>query len=202
MRSVISSSLTDPELMQRVLAGDADALQMLYDRHFRRGFALAYRMLTDAAGAEDCVQDMFLKLWQQPALFDPARGAFTSWLMSSIHHRAANQLRARSRVTSLSAAAPDDDASLTARWADPPDPAPSVEDQVWTDEQRRKVRAALGHLAPAQREALELAYYGGLSQSEVAARLGQPLGTIKTRMRTGLLKLRALLAESGVLSEL
>ena len=90
--------LSDKALMGFVTAQEDWALQMLYDRYFRRAFALAYRMLGDTAAAEDCVQDVFLKIWQQPQLYSPERGAFSSWLLTVVHHRAANTLRARRQV--------------------------------------------------------------------------------------------------------
>ena len=191
------TQLSDKTLMGFVAAQEDWALQMLYDRYFRRAFALAYRMLGDTAAAEDCVQDVFLKIWQQPQLYSPERGAFSSWLLTVVHHRAANNLRARRQVGPLPAPAfapgepeGNPEENLAA-------PGPSVEDQVALDEQRQKVRSALAALAPIQREVLELAYYGGMSQSEIAAHLGQPLGTVKTRVRSGLQKLRLTLAEVG-----
>lgn len=190
------TQLSDRDLMRSVAAQEDWALQMLYDRYFRRAFALAYRMLEDANAAEDCVQDVFLKVWQKPALYNAERGAFVSWLLTVVHHRAANDLRARRRLTPLPRpfAAPGDEGNSEETLADP---APPVEDQVVLDEDRRRVRAALADLSLVQREVLELAYFGGMTQSEIAAHLGQPLGTVKTRVRNGLQKLRAALEGSG-----
>src|SRR5690348_15867350 len=95
------SQLSDKELMRFMAAQEDWALHMLYDRYFRRAFALAYRMLGEAGAAEDCVQDVFLKVWQKPDLYNAERGAFSSWLLTVVHHRAANDLRARRRLTAL-----------------------------------------------------------------------------------------------------
>lgn len=184
------SQLPDKDLMRSVVAQEDWALHMLYDRYFRRAFALAYRMLGDPTAAEDCVQDVFLKMWQRPELYNAERGAFSSWLLTVVHHRAANDLRARKRLTPLPTpfyAAGNEEGNAEETLVDQ---APLVDDQVVLDEDRRKVRAALADLSPVQREVLELAYYGGMTQSEIALRLGQPLGTVKTRVRNGLQKLR------------
>jgi RNA polymerase sigma-70 factor (ECF subfamily) len=183
--------LTDKELMRFVAAQEDWALQMLYDRYFRRAFALAYRMLGEASAAEDCVQDVFLKVWQKPDLYNAERGAFSSWLLTVVHHRAANDLRARRRLPALPAPFYEPGGEEANAGANLTDPSPPVEDQVTLDEDRERVRSALADLTPVQREVLELAYYGGMTQSEIAAHLGQPLGTVKTRVRNGLQKLRA-----------
>lgn len=180
---------TDRDLMRAVSAQEAWALQMLYDRYFRRAFALAYRMLNDATAAEDCVQDVFLKVWQKPDLYNPERGAFSSWLLTVIHHRAANDLRSRRRLAPLPTPFYEqgEEGNGEETLADPSTP---VEDQVVVNEDRERVRVALADLSPAQRQVLELAYYGGMTQSEIAIHLGQPLGTVKTRVRNGLQKMR------------
>src|SRR5690349_13558133 len=97
------AQLSDKDLMRAVSAQEDWALHMLYDRYFRRAFALAYRMLGDSTAAEDCVQDVFLKMWQKPDLYNGERGAFSSWLLTVVHHRAANDLRARRRLSPLPA---------------------------------------------------------------------------------------------------
>jgi RNA polymerase sigma-70 factor (ECF subfamily) len=131
-----------------------------------------------------------LKLWQKPDLYNAERGAFSSWILTVVHHRAANDLRARRRLAPLPTPfyAPGGEESSEETLVDP---RPPVEEQVVLAEEQAQVRAALADLSPAQREVLELAYYGGMTQSEIAAHLGQPLGTVKTRVRTGLQKLRA-----------
>jgi RNA polymerase sigma-70 factor (ECF subfamily) len=191
------TQLSDKDLMRFVATQEDWALHMLYDRYFRRAFALAYRMLEDVTAAEDCVQDVFLKLWQQPQLYNAERGAFSSWILTVVHHRAANDLRARRRLTPLPApfyASGGEEGNAEENLVDP---LPPVEDQVVLAEDRQNVRAALDQLNPAQREVLELAYYGGMTQSEIAAYLGQPLGTVKTRVRTALQKLRVSLEREG-----
>jgi RNA polymerase sigma-70 factor (ECF subfamily) len=132
-----------------------------------------------------------LKLWQKPDLYNAERGAFSSWILTVVHHRAANDLRARRRLAPLPTPfyAPGGEESSSEETL--VDPRPPVEEQVVLAEEQAQVRAALADLSPAQREVLELAYYGGMTQSEIAAHLGQPLGTVKTRVRSGLQKLRA-----------
>ncbi len=187
---------TDRDLMRSVVAQEAAALQMLYERYFRRAFALAYRMLNDATAAEDCVQDVFLKVWQKPELYNAERGAFSSWLLTVIHHRAANDLRSRRRLAPLPTPFYEqgEEGNGEETLADPGAP---IEDQLVIKEDRERVRVALADLSPAQRQVLELAYYGGMTQSEIALHLSQPLGTVKTRVRNGLQKMRTAMESSS-----
>ena len=166
-----------------VARGDEAALAELYDRFGRIAFALAARVLRDRALAEDAVQDAFLGAWRTAAAFDPARGTVSTWLMTLVHRRAVDLVRREDR-----------------RKTEPLDEAPvasgeTTDERAAVREERRRVQAALVQLPLDQREALELAYYGGLTQSELAERLGVPLGTVKSRMFAGLAKLRDLLAE-------
>ena len=166
-----------------VAGGDEAALAELYDRFGRIAFALAARVLRDRALAEDAVQDAFLGAWRTAAAFDPARGTVSTWLMTLVHRRAVDLVRREDR-----------------RKTEPLDEAPvasgeTTDERAAVREERRRVQAALVQLPLDQREALELAYYGGLTQSELAERLGVPLGTVKSRMFAGLAKLRDLLAE-------
>jgi RNA polymerase sigma-70 factor (ECF subfamily) len=172
---------TDEELLARIAQGDERALGELYDRLGGVAYRLAVRILRDPALAQDAVQDAFLAVWRTAAAFDPNRGKASTWLLTLVHRRAVDVVRREDR-----------------RRAEPLDDAPvasgdATDESAEVREERRRVQAALAQLPPDQREALELAYYGGLSQSELAERLGVPLGTVKSRMFTGLSKLRDLL---------
>ncbi len=169
-------------MVDRMAGGDASAIADLYDRHARAIYSLAVRILSDAAEAEDVVQDVFTQAWRQAARYDPARAPVVGWLLVITRARALDRLRRRSsRIV-----ATDIDSSTP----HPRNPEPSQEALAITAEQAERLRGALGTLPDGQREAIELAYYEGLSQSDIAERLRQPLGTIKTRIRTALVKLR------------
>lgn len=175
--------VSDEELLARIARGDEGALAELYDRFARVAYGLAVRVLRDRGLAEDAVQDAFLAAWRTAASFDPRRGTPSTWLLTLVHRRAVDLVRREER-----------------RRGDPIDDLPvaggeATDETAAVREQRRRVQAALVRLPPDQREALELAYYGGFSQSELAERLGVPLGTVKSRMFAGLGKLRDLLAE-------
>lgn len=178
--------MSDEELLARVARGDEGALAELYDRFARVAYGLAVRVLRDPALAEDAVQDAFLAVWRTAVSFDPRRGSASTWLLTLVHRRAVDLVRReeRRRTDTLD--------ELPVAGGDATDETAAIR------EQRRKVQTALVQLAPEQREALELAYYGGLSQSELAERLGIPLGTVKSRMFAGLGRLRDLLAEGAV----
>lgn len=164
--------------------GDGTALTDLYDRHGRSVYALASRILGDPAEAEDLTQDVFTLAWKNAARYDPARGAVAAWLLVTTRTRAIDRIRARrSRPQSGS----DDDGR---KMAAIPDGSPSVDVIVATSQDAARVRGALADLPVDQRDALELAYFQGLSHSEIAERTGIPLGTIKTRIRSGLQRLR------------
>lgn len=179
---------TDDQLVARLANGDAAALELLYDRYVRQCFGLALRLVGEPQLAEEIVQEVFLKLWAQPSRYSAQKGQFISWLLSLVHHRSIDELRRRSR-TEVTLDSPETGGVLNTE----PTPEPEPGDQVWIAEQQRAVRRALAGIPENQRQVLEMAYYGGLSQSEIAERLGQPLGTVKTRMRSGLQRLRAIL---------
>ena len=174
---------TDEELLAVVARGDEQALATLYDRYDRVAYGLAYRILRDQALAQDAVQDAFLSVWRTAASFDPLRGKASTWLLTLVHRRAVDAVRREDRRR----AQPLDDAPIASGDA--------TDETAELREQRRAVQAALAQLPPEQREALELAYSGGLSQSELAERLGVPLGTVKSRMFAALAKLRDLLGD-------
>lgn len=179
------AELTDEEVLARVARADEAALAELYDRYGGVAYGLAHRILRDQSLAQDAVQEAFLAVWRTAASFDPRRGKASTWLLTFVHRRAVDVVRYEDRRR----ARPLDDAPIASGDA--------TDETAAVREQRRAVQAALAQLPPDQREALELAYYGGLSQSELAERLGQPLGTIKSRMFTGLSRMRELMEEPG-----
>jgi RNA polymerase sigma-70 factor, ECF subfamily len=171
-------------LVAAMAQGDKAALAALYDQLAGPLYSLACRMLGDATEAQDLTQDIFLQLWRTAASYDPGRGSVFSWAVTLIRNRAIDRIRMRQRRSELLAtAAPD------LQPAAPGGEADSAA-TLWLREKSAAVRTALADLAPDQREAIELAYFGGLTQQEIAARLNEPLGTIKARIRRGLLKLR------------
>lgn len=174
-----SPNPTDPELLSRIARRDERALATLYDRYAGAALALAARILGDRAEAEDAVQEVLLKVWQRAEEYDTGRGSVAAWLMSSVRNAAIDRFRRRDalrRATEASAAQPR-----------------SGPDEREFPEDLKRVSAAVGQLPPDQRRAIELAYFEGLTQTEIAAKLAEPLGTVKTRMRLGLRKLRAAL---------
>jgi RNA polymerase sigma-70 factor (ECF subfamily) len=171
----------DREVLERVAAGQLDALEGLYDRYRTMAYSIALRITGDAVLAEDVVQDAFLGAWRNAGRYAAGRGSVKTWLLSIVHHRAVDAVRRRRPVTEL----PDrEDTPPTALTL--PDIWPEVAGRL----EREEVRAALGTLSDVQRQAIELAYFGGLTQQEISERTGTPLGTVKSRMRLGLLALR------------
>ena len=179
---------TDEELVVRVRARDSVAFGGLYDRYVGAVYALAAHTL-GRAEAEEIVQDVFLRLWRRAAQFDPARSSFGAWFMAIARHRVLDELRRQGQHRRL-AAAGDAERLL----AQAPDPAMDPHTSVVVHDSALAVRHALSDLPQDQRRVLVLGYFGGLSQSEIAAVLGWPLGTVKKRVRLGLQKLRRTLA--------
>jgi RNA polymerase sigma-70 factor (ECF subfamily) len=183
------SAATDEQLVARAAAQDADALSALYDRHRATLFSMALRILRDRAEAEEVLGDVFLQAWRQSASYEPARGSVAGWLVNLCRSRAIDRVRARGRrAAGEESLAREEEARAGA-------PDGPLESAVG-EQRRRRVLEALSALGPEQRRALEMAYYGGLSHSEIAAELGQPLGTVKTRIRQAILVLRDRLGES------
>jgi RNA polymerase sigma-70 factor (ECF subfamily) len=178
----------DREAVRRMAAGDADALAELYDRHARLIYSLVLRIVGETGDAEDVVQDAFSQAWHQAGRYDQSRGAVGAWLLTIARTRAIDRLRARK-------ARPDAAAADERVLLDMPDSDRPQDELVFDAERVARVRTALDGLPMLQRVAIELAFYEGLTQSEIATRLEQPLGTIKTRIRLGLLKLREALTE-------
>jgi RNA polymerase sigma factor (sigma-70 family) len=177
--------LSDEALVALVARSDSDALAELYDRFGRVAYGLALRVVRDPALAEDAVQEAFLTVWRSAARFVAERAKASTWILTLVHRRAVDLVRREQprRTEPLEVVAP-------AVGGD-------TEEEAWLRLQRARVQEALARLSDQQREALELAYYGGFTQSELADRLGEPLGTIKSRMFSGLARLRELLAEGG-----
>ncbi|TMI87335.1 MAG: sigma-70 family RNA polymerase sigma factor [Bacillati bacterium ANGP1] len=178
---------SDEELMQRLAAGGQEALGPLYSRYAARIFSMASHTL-DRAAAEEIVQDVFLSVWRNAGTFAPDRGAFRPWVFQIAHYRILNELRHKSRQPQIE---PDPEGLRTAGL---PDPAPHPDEAAGLEEERAAVRKALNALPPAQREALNLAFFEDLTHEQVAAKLQVPLGTTKTRIRTGLQRLRVSLS--------
>ena len=179
--------LSDEALLSLVASSDDQALAELYDRFGRVAYGLALRILRDEALAQDAVQEAFLAVWRSADRFLAERAKASTWILTLVHRRSVDLVRREDRRRGE----PLD------RAAEPAAPA-TTEDEATLGFERRIVQEALAQLTPEQREALELGYYGGLTQTELAERLGQPLGTIKSRMFTGLSRLRDLLAEAGL----
>lgn len=168
-------------LVQRVASGERDALADLYDQTSHLVYSLALRILRDEPAAEDVVIEVYTHVWRMASTFEPARGSASAWLLTLTRSRAIDALRARRRNR---ACEPLEAASEVQSET------PGPEDLNLAAERRHFVVRALQALVSEQREAIELAYFGGLSHSEIAARLEQPLGTVKTRIRLGMMKLR------------
>jgi RNA polymerase sigma-70 factor (ECF subfamily) len=178
---------SDEALVARVGQRDVAAFGLLYNRYARAVYALAVHML-GSAEAEEVVQEVFLRLWSKADQFQTGRGSFGAWFMTIARHHVLDELRRRGQEQSVAAQAID---QILVEAADGLD---NVEEEAWSREQGRTVLHALQGLPAEQRQALVLAYLGGLSQSSIAQSLGWPLGTVKKRIRLGLQKLRAALA--------
>lgn len=195
--SAAGTSPVDAELVRRMQAGDERALSAFYDRWFPVVNCLVTRIVKSPDDGEDVVEETFWQAWRQSSRFDPERGSVQTWLLTIARSRALDRLRALKRVReeSSDALALEDAAASSASADEPFVPSPS-DPSLAVEHQERKavVLAALAELPREQREALELGYFRGLSQSEIAERTGQPLGTVKTRMRLAMHKLRDRLA--------
>jgi len=178
----------DPELLARVATGDQQAFAELYDWSSSLLFTLALRILGDREEAAEVLQEVYLEVWRKVVRYNPARGSPTAWLVTMTRSRALDRLRSRAaRGYGMT------DSIQNRPLADLPDGNPSPLQASADLELRALVEKALVELPEAQREALELAYYQGLSHTEIAARLNEPLGTVKTRIQLGMSKLRAAL---------
>jgi RNA polymerase sigma-70 factor (ECF subfamily) len=181
------SSFLDEALLALAAREDERALAELYDRYSRVAYGLALRVVRDPALAEDAVQEAFLTLWRTASSFRSERAKPSTWILTLVHRRAVDVVRReeRRRAAPLEIGEEPDASGL------------ATDEEIELTDRRRLVQRALQQLPDEQREALELAYYGGLTQSELAERLAVPLGTIKSRMFTGLRRLRDILADAG-----
>lgn len=188
-------TLDDSALVDRVAHGDENALGQLYDRFGQAIYSLCLRIVRDGGTAEELTQEVFVRLWRSAASFEPERGRVSAWLLRIAQNLALNELRRRQ---SRPVVAPEAEWDLaSARLADThaeSDPVASVDER----ERSEVVRQALAQLPTAQRQAIELAFFGGLSQTEVATALEEPLGTVKSRIRLGMQRLRELLVAAGI----
>ena len=178
----------DRAVLVRIASGELHALDELYDRYKTMAYSIAFRITNDATLAEDVVQDAFLGAWRNAARYVEGRGSVKTWLLAIVHHRAIDAVRRRRPTSEL----PDHE-DIPPRQFQLPDVWAEVAASLDAD----TVRRALGVLSEPQREAIELAYFGGLTQQEIADRTGTPLGTVKSRMRLGLLAMRRALEEGS-----
>lgn len=184
---------TDESLVAGIAAGRLDALDQLYQRYRAMAYSIAYRITHDPALAEDAVQEAFLGAWRHASRYAEGRGSVRTWLLSIVHHRSIDTIRRRRPTSDL----PEPDAG--------PSPGALTLPDVWGEVagrlDREVIVAALAALPAVQREAIELAYWGGMTQQEIADRTGAPLGTVKSRVRLGLLALRRTLTGDGYAPE-
>jgi RNA polymerase sigma-70 factor (ECF subfamily) len=183
---VTPNDRTDAQVLSALAARDMAALEELYDRYGKVAYSLAYRIVGDRGIAEDVVQDAFLSVWRQAGTYRRERGAPRTWLMSIVHHRSLDRLRSSSSSsTMIPYEELPEDSEEQAR--------PSIWQQAWNNVRGDIVRRALERLPVEQKKSIELAYFSGYTQTEIAELMGVPLGTVKGRMRIGLQKLRAML---------
>ncbi|MEO5885912.1 MAG: sigma-70 family RNA polymerase sigma factor [Candidatus Limnocylindrales bacterium] len=177
----------DRAVLARIATGELHALDELYERYKTMAYSIAYRITNDATLAEDVVQDAFLGAWRNAERYITGRGSVKTWLLSIVHHRAIDAVRRRRPTTEL----PEREEVPPAQFQ-----LPDVWSEVSAKLDAETVREALTVLSDVQREAIELAYFGGLTQQEVSERTGTPLGTVKSRMRLGLLAMRRVLLQA------
>jgi RNA polymerase sigma-70 factor (ECF subfamily) len=187
-----SQQTADREMLVRAVSGDQDAFSELYDRLSGPLYSLAVRMLGDAAEAQDALQDAFLQIWRRAATYDSNQSSVFSWAILLTRGRVIDRLRARGRRLQVIASSTDDEENPS-RTGDA-STAESAADTADRNEEAGRVRFVLSKLPAEQREAIELAFFSGLTHHEIAAQLNQPLGTIKARIRRGLLRLRERIA--------
>lgn len=185
MRKGSESQDEDRTLLRRVIRGDQEAFAALYDRYSAAAFGLAVKICNNRVLAEDVVQEAFLSIWRRAGGFDPERGSVAAYLMAAVHNKAVDAVRHEESQRRRSQEGISDFLAESG--------GEEVLEAAWLGVRRTQVRAAVASLSSVQREALELAYFEGLTYSEVAEKLGVPLGTAKTRLRDGMIRLRTLL---------
>ena len=183
---------TDEQLISAICKGEESAIETLYERYHRYAYALAYRILHDPLASEDIVQDAFLSIWRKASSYQAQNGSVQSWIQAIVRHRAIDKIRASAhrdyQWTPLQA---DNE-------QDPPSEEPDVWEQAWQSEQYRIIHEVMEQIPGEQRMVIELAYFGGLTHAEISEQYQIPLGTVKGRLRLGLQKMKALLAERGL----
>lgn len=182
---------SDEALIARVADGDSAALELLYSRYGRVVYGLALRILASPEPAEDVVQETFWRVWRRAATFQSGSGQLAPWLFGIARNLCIDELRRRQTRPAPSIGEEETILAI-------PDTRPAVDDLTWEAERRRLITGALGELPPDQRQVIELAYFAGLSQREIAEQLNNPLGTVKTRVRLALQKLKGLLQHQGI----
>ena len=185
-------ALDDHQLLARVSAQEPNALDALYSRYASAVYSLAMFMLKDTGLAEEATQDIFLNIWLKSGSFKPDRGQPKTWIMSVAHHRIIDLIRSRRRTTAITVAADSEDLERIPAANLP------IDEQVERKLERERIQKSLATLPEAQREVIRMAYFDGYSQSEIATLLNQPLGTVKTRVRLAMQKLRLVLQENVV----
>lgn len=190
------ATLSDEALVEQVALSNSRALECLYERYSRPVYGLALKMLNNSEQAEDIVQEAFWRVWRRGSTFQAGQGKFTSWLFGIAHNLCIDELRRqRARPTPVYLdTEPGSCENLS-------DDQPELATITWQAEKRRIILAALHELPGDQRQVVELAYFGGLSQREIAERLNDPLGTVKTRIRLGLQKIKHVLQTQGLSHE-
>ena len=191
--SVDMLELTDAELAMKMAEGTPAALEVLYDRYSRVVLSFATRMLGDRQSGEELLQEVFLRAWQQAHNYKGERGSFVTWLLSITHNMSIDEIRKRRRRPQRA-----DSADPVLMLTNVTEDGPTVEESAELGALRETMKTAISTLPDAQRIAIELAYFKGLTQREIAESLGEPIGTIKTRMRLGLRKLREYLESQEV----
>ncbi len=179
----------DEELIQQISGGDREALRLLYRRHGRLVYGCALQVVSDAAAAEEVCQDVFLRVWERSGTYRADRGKVVTWLARIARNRAIDVLRSR-RARGIASEAPVDE-SISASPGSGSDPG----ERLWQSLRDEQVREAVASLPPEQRRALTLAFFHGMTHRQIAESLGEPLGTVKTRIRDAMLKLRARLGQ-------
>ncbi|MFN8540306.1 MAG: sigma-70 family RNA polymerase sigma factor [Thermomicrobiales bacterium] len=192
-KASVNQAVQDEALIARLAAGDTAALSLLYDRYAGAVFSLVARIIGDRQVAEDLLQEVFVRVWQRAGTYQGARGKPLTWVLGIAHNLAIDEVRRRRRRP-LEADERDEEGQLSAlQTLSSDDPGPA--ELAWEQVRREQIVAALEQLPDAQRILIELAYFEGYTQSQLATRLGEPLGTIKTRMRLAVQKLRELLRD-------
>jgi RNA polymerase sigma-70 factor (ECF subfamily) len=189
-----NQEIEDVSLAQRVAGGDSSALEKLYDRYAPPVYSLALRIVRDPETAEELAQEVFLRLWRYAGTYEPTRGRFAGWLLGITHNLALNEVRRwQSRPQKADLVTDDDE-----RAYELVDERADSAEAAWVNIRREAIVRALAQLPAPQRRAIELAFFGGLTHLEIANLLGDPLGTIKSRIRIGMQRLKQLLLAQGI----